>query len=207
MIVHLLGAEQIELAKLGATSGIDRFADRTIWDRLITGEPYFPSAHAWIRGRVINRMEAGTSTVIAVHALQAKLPEDAGDAAPLVYHNRAYHALGEHSRDLKMLMPAAPRADAGTQEVTVKVVPRARGRVGADPHVEHGRVEHEVARGRVPVAPLVRPDSERHPPLLPRRRGRRARSPSARGRVAQRCRCAGAGTAARPRRRRGPTRS
>lgn len=98
LIVHLLGADQLDLAKLGATSGIDRFADRTIWDRLITGEPYFPAAHAWIRGRVINRMEAGTSTVIAVHALQAKLPEDAGDAAPLVYHNRTYHALGDHSR-------------------------------------------------------------------------------------------------------------
>jgi flavin reductase (DIM6/NTAB) family NADH-FMN oxidoreductase RutF len=98
LIVHLLGADQIGLAKLGATSGIDRFADRTLWDRLVTGEPYFPSAHAWIRGRVINRMEAGTSTVIAVHALQAKLPEEAGDAAPLVYHNRAYHSLGDHSR-------------------------------------------------------------------------------------------------------------
>lgn len=98
LIVHLLGAEQIGLARLGATSGIDRFADTTLWDRLITGEPYFPSAHAWIRGRVINRMEAGTSTVIAVHALQAKLPEEAGDAAPLVYHNRQYHSLGEHSR-------------------------------------------------------------------------------------------------------------
>ncbi|WP_375388802.1 flavin reductase family protein [uncultured Amnibacterium sp.] len=98
VIVHLLGADQIALARLCATSGIDRFADRTIWDRLITGEPYFPSAHAWIRGRVVNRMEAGASTVVAVHALQAKLPVDAGDAPPLVYHNRAYHSLGDHSR-------------------------------------------------------------------------------------------------------------
>jgi len=98
VIVHLLGADQLDLAKLCATSGIDRFADRSIWDRLVTGEPYFPSAHAWIRGRVINRMEAGTSLVIAVHALQAKLPDEAGDAAPLVYHNRTWHSLGEHSR-------------------------------------------------------------------------------------------------------------
>ena len=98
VIVHLLAADQLDLARLGATSGIDRFADRSIWDRLLTGEPYFPAAHAWIRGRVINRMEAGASTVIAVHALQAKLPAEAGDAAPLVYHNRAYHALGDHSR-------------------------------------------------------------------------------------------------------------
>jgi flavin reductase (DIM6/NTAB) family NADH-FMN oxidoreductase RutF len=98
VIVHLLGADQLDLAKLCATSGIDRFADRSIWDRLVTGEPYFPAAHAWIRGRVINRMEAGASLVIAVHALQAKLPDEAGDAAPLVYHNRTWHSLGGHSR-------------------------------------------------------------------------------------------------------------
>ncbi len=98
LIVHLLGADQLDIAKLCATSGIDRFADRSIWDRLITGEPFFPSAHAWIRGRVIDRMEAGASTVIAVHALQAKLPPEGDDAAPLVYHNRTWHALGPHSR-------------------------------------------------------------------------------------------------------------
>jgi flavin reductase (DIM6/NTAB) family NADH-FMN oxidoreductase RutF len=98
VIVHLLGSDQLDIARLCATSGIDRFADTTIWDRLITGEPYFPSAHAWIRGRVVERMEAGSSTVIAVHALQAKTPSDAADATPLVYHNRTWHALGEHSR-------------------------------------------------------------------------------------------------------------
>ncbi|WP_243065176.1 flavin reductase family protein [Humibacter sp. RRB41] len=99
VIVHLLGAAQLDIAKLCATSGIDRFANTDIWDRLITGEPYFPAAHTWIRGKVINRMDAGSSTVIAVHALQAKLPEtaDARSASPLVYHNRTWHSLGEHS--------------------------------------------------------------------------------------------------------------
>lgn len=97
VIVHLLGADQLDLARLCATSGIDRFADRSIWDRLITGEPFFPSAPVWIRGKVINRMEAGTSTVIAVHALQAKLPTEGEDTAPLVYHNRTWHALGPAS--------------------------------------------------------------------------------------------------------------
>lgn len=100
VIVHLLGAEQLEIAKLCATSGIDRFADTTIWDRLITGEPYFPAASTWIRGRIINRMEAGGSTVVAVHALQAKSPEieAIGGESPLVYHNRTWHRLDERSR-------------------------------------------------------------------------------------------------------------
>jgi flavin reductase (DIM6/NTAB) family NADH-FMN oxidoreductase RutF len=100
VIVHLLGSDQLDIAKLCATSGIDRFADTDIWDRLITGEPYFPAAHAWIRGKVIERMQAGSSTVIAVHALQAKVPapDETSAARPLVYHNRTWHELGEHSR-------------------------------------------------------------------------------------------------------------
>lgn len=104
VVVHLLGAGQIDIAKLGATSGIDRFADTSLWTRLPTGEPYFPSAHAWIRGRVVNRMHAGGSIVLAVEALQTNAPAaddpaaDASLAEPLVYHNRTWHRLGDHSK-------------------------------------------------------------------------------------------------------------
>jgi flavin reductase (DIM6/NTAB) family NADH-FMN oxidoreductase RutF len=100
LIVHLLGSDQLELAQLCATSGVDRFADTSIWDRLLTGEPYFPIARAWIRGRIIERMGAGGSMVVAVHALQASLPPDEAPARvqPLVYHDRSWHALGEASR-------------------------------------------------------------------------------------------------------------
>lgn len=101
VIVHLLSSAQLGLAKLGATSGIDRFADRAIWSRLDTGEPYFPAARTWVRGRVLHRLRAGTSTVVIVHALDAALPEpsETGNAAtPLVYVSRTWHALGEPSR-------------------------------------------------------------------------------------------------------------
>ena len=97
VVVHLLGADQLDAAKLFATSGVDRFADTAAWDRLPTGEPYLPGAPVWIRGRIINRMEAGGSTVVAVHALEAHTPGEAADSAPLVYHNRTWHHLGEHS--------------------------------------------------------------------------------------------------------------
>jgi flavin reductase (DIM6/NTAB) family NADH-FMN oxidoreductase RutF len=99
LIVHLLSADQLDLARLGATSGIDRFADTSLWDRLITGEPYFPAVRTWIRGRVIDRMRAGSSTVVAVHALQARLPETdvAESAAPLVYYRRTWHELSDES--------------------------------------------------------------------------------------------------------------
>lgn len=98
LVVHLLGAAQLDIAKLCATSGIDRFADTSIWDRLITGEPYFPASDTWVRGRVVQRMEAGNSTVIAVHALQAKISDEPDATDPLVYHNRSWHSLSEGSR-------------------------------------------------------------------------------------------------------------
>jgi len=94
VVVHLIDAEHLDIAKLGATSGIDRFADTSIWARLPTGEPYFTGVKQWIRGEVIDQLRAGTSTVIAVHALEAKLT---GDAVPLVYHSRTWHQLGDHS--------------------------------------------------------------------------------------------------------------
>jgi flavin reductase (DIM6/NTAB) family NADH-FMN oxidoreductase RutF len=95
VVVHLLGADQLDVAKLFATSGVDRFADASTWDRLITGEPYLPSAPTWIRGRIIERMVAGGSTVVAVHGLQSYSAPD--QTSPLVYHNRAWHHIGDHS--------------------------------------------------------------------------------------------------------------
>ncbi|MCU1443160.1 MAG: flavin oxidoreductase, partial [Cryobacterium sp.] len=64
VVVHLLGADQLNIARLCATSGIDRFADRSIWQRLASGEPYFPNAPSWLRGRVVDRMEVGGSTIL-----------------------------------------------------------------------------------------------------------------------------------------------
>ena len=104
VVVHLLSEPQLDIAVLGATSGIDRFADTSIWSRLETGEPYFTAAPVWIRGRVVDRMQAGGSTVLAVEALEAKTPErdsleaDADMSRPLVYHNRTWHVLSEASK-------------------------------------------------------------------------------------------------------------
>ncbi|WP_165064365.1 flavin reductase family protein [Marisediminicola senii] len=104
VVVHLLTERQLDIAVLGATSGVDRFADTSIWARLPTGEPYFTAAPVWIRGKVVDRMQAGGSTVLAVEALEARSPErgspeaDAGNSRPLVYHNRTWHALSEASK-------------------------------------------------------------------------------------------------------------
>src|SRR3546814_18939104 len=93
VVVHLLEAEQLHLAQLGATSGIDRFADTSLWQRLPTGEPYFPAASSWIRGRVVGTVPAGVATVIVVQALEAHThdPDEASPHQPLVYPNRQWH--------------------------------------------------------------------------------------------------------------------
>jgi flavin reductase (DIM6/NTAB) family NADH-FMN oxidoreductase RutF len=100
VVVHLLDSDDLGIAQLGSTSGVDRFADPELWSRLVTGEPVYRGVRAWVRCAIIDRMDAGGSTVIAAHALQASVDRDiapgaAGDA--LVYHNRNWHRLGEHS--------------------------------------------------------------------------------------------------------------
>ncbi|MCK0090341.1 flavin reductase family protein [Rhodococcus sp. F64268] len=108
VVVHLLGAEQLHLAKLGATSGIDRFADVSLWERMPTGEVYFRDVHTRIRARAVERVKAGAARVIVVEALEVDVQEvrmsGVGDrmgghsSAPLVYHDRGWHSLGDHSR-------------------------------------------------------------------------------------------------------------
>lgn len=100
VVVHLLDAKDLAVAKLGAASGVDRFADTAQWSRLETGEIVYRGVRAWVRCAIVNRMDAGTATVIAAHALESHIERDvqpgvAGDA--LVYHNRTWHQLGEHS--------------------------------------------------------------------------------------------------------------
>ncbi|MGX1163426.1 flavin reductase (DIM6/NTAB) family NADH-FMN oxidoreductase RutF [Arthrobacter sp. SLBN-100] len=98
VVIHLLGADQVELARTFATSGIDRFAN-VKWTRLPTGEPVLPASPVWMRGYIVESMTAGSSTVVAVQVVDAQIP-DANEQPgnPLVYHSRVWHHLGDHSR-------------------------------------------------------------------------------------------------------------
>lgn len=99
VVVHLLGSRDLWIAELCATSGIDRFADTSRWDRLPTGEPFFPAASRWLRADVVSTALAGTSTIMTVHARESGSVADdtRQDDTPLVYHNRTWHTLTEHS--------------------------------------------------------------------------------------------------------------
>jgi flavin reductase (DIM6/NTAB) family NADH-FMN oxidoreductase RutF len=100
VIVHLLAAPQIDIAKLGATSGIDRFADKSIWMRLPTGEPCFHQAASWLRARIVKKMKAGNATVVCAEAVEGRPrpSTDGGVHPPLVYHDRTWYRLGREGK-------------------------------------------------------------------------------------------------------------
>ncbi|WP_010202287.1 flavin reductase family protein [Salinibacterium sp. PAMC 21357] len=97
-VVHFLGKDQLDIAQLCATSGVDRFADTRLWARLDTGEPYFPSAPAWVAGTQVDQLDAGAASIILLRATQSAVAPHADGTPPLVYFNRGWHHLGEHSQ-------------------------------------------------------------------------------------------------------------
>lgn len=101
VVVHLLDVSNVHLAKLGATSGIDRFADRTLWSELPTGEPVFHGTR-WLRARVFDRVSAGSATLILAEPVESNVTDDPADTGSvregLVYLDRTWHRLGDGSR-------------------------------------------------------------------------------------------------------------
>ncbi len=96
VVVHLLDADDLPLARRGAARGIDRFTDASSWFLLPTGEPVFTGTRAWVRCAMAGSLAAGASTVIVGRALEARITRDVEPRAPgnaLVYHNRAWHRL------------------------------------------------------------------------------------------------------------------
>lgn len=96
VVVHLLGSQDLDLARLGATSGVDRFADTDRWTELASGEPVFHGTR-WLRLRVVNRFPTGTSTLIVGHAVEASAIDPEEPREGLVYVDRTWHRLGAHS--------------------------------------------------------------------------------------------------------------
>jgi flavin reductase (DIM6/NTAB) family NADH-FMN oxidoreductase RutF len=95
LVVNFLTAAQVDVAARFATSGIDRFAT-TEWSPLPTGEPVLTGDAAWVRGEVVQRTAVGHSVLVSVLALESVVaPEQ--PSAPLVYHDRTYHGIGDHS--------------------------------------------------------------------------------------------------------------
>ncbi len=93
VVINFLAAAQVDVSARFATRGIDRFAEGG-WSLLDTGEPVLEGNQAWVRGRVVQRTAIGRSFLVSVLALEA---HQAGETEPLVYHDRTYHAVGDHT--------------------------------------------------------------------------------------------------------------
>lgn len=86
--VHLLAAEQSDVARTFATRGIDRFAS-TRWRPGPYDVPLVEGALAWMVGRVTARITAGDHAIVLAEPLAGEHAE----GRPLLYHDGRYTAL------------------------------------------------------------------------------------------------------------------
>ncbi|CAN5184203.1 flavin reductase family protein [soil metagenome] len=91
--VSFLANDQDDVSVRFATRGIDRFAAGG-WTLLDTGEPVIDGAVAWVRGAIMQRTPVGDSYLVSVLALSSS---NRPGAHALVYHDRTYHRLGDHT--------------------------------------------------------------------------------------------------------------
>ena len=94
-LVHLLDAENVQLAKTFATHGSSRFDDSMGWETLPTGEPLLTDVRRVLRCRPLTKAQAGPALVFTAEVLEATRHDLSG--TPLVYHHRTFHSLGENT--------------------------------------------------------------------------------------------------------------
>lgn len=95
VVVHLLGTQDLELAKVFADPRSKRFTDSMVWTRLAGGEPVLAHSGYALHCKILSRTPAGASLLLAAEVLEIIAPQS--PSAPLVYHSRNFHALGEGS--------------------------------------------------------------------------------------------------------------
>lgn len=95
VVVHLMSAADLELARIFADSRSERFTESMDWSRLPGGEPLLAHAGYALHCKILSRTPAGASLLLAAEVLEIIAPD--APSAPLVYHSRNFHALGESS--------------------------------------------------------------------------------------------------------------
>ncbi|GAA3271791.1 flavin reductase family protein [Paenarthrobacter aurescens] len=93
IVVHLIGADHLDLARTFADPGAPRFTDGMEWELLPTGEPLLTEAAWALRCEIIHRAPLGGSVLLAARVLEIRATPSG--SAPLIYHNREFHTLLE----------------------------------------------------------------------------------------------------------------
>jgi flavin reductase (DIM6/NTAB) family NADH-FMN oxidoreductase RutF len=83
--VHVLTADQAELAQRFATSGIDRFAEPTSWRPGPRRVPLLDGVSAWLVASVEERLTVGDHDIVVAHVVHAGLADQVPE--PLVHHD------------------------------------------------------------------------------------------------------------------------
>lgn len=95
VVIHFVRRPDMQLARLCATSGKDRFGAGVRWARLDSGEPYYPQVALWFRAEIRDRLETPSACLVTAELTSVSPGEHAtAQAEALVYSNRAWHALG-----------------------------------------------------------------------------------------------------------------
>jgi flavin reductase (DIM6/NTAB) family NADH-FMN oxidoreductase RutF len=89
-VVNFLGADQEDVARRFATSGIDRFAAPTRWHRLERGEPVLDGVAGWLRVGFEQTVPAGDHRIVVARVEESWLEEG---RSPLLFHDGAYHSI------------------------------------------------------------------------------------------------------------------
>lgn len=95
VVVHLLSTDDLDLARIFADSRSERFTESMPWTRLESGEPLLMHGGFALHCKILSRTPAGGSLLLAAEVLNIIAPASTG--APLVYHSRTFHVLGEDS--------------------------------------------------------------------------------------------------------------
>lgn len=97
VVIHLLRFADLDLARLGATPGADRFGPDVQWARLPSGEPHYPGVATWFRARIKGSLPVEGATVAVAELLEGAAGQSPGapELESLIYLDRRWHRLRE----------------------------------------------------------------------------------------------------------------
>lgn len=95
VVLHFVQKRNMQLARLCATSGTNRFGADVAWERLPTGEPFYPEVSLRFRAAIRGRLPAPGASVVTAELLSVSPGNHIASLdETLVYADRAWHGLG-----------------------------------------------------------------------------------------------------------------
>jgi flavin reductase (DIM6/NTAB) family NADH-FMN oxidoreductase RutF len=107
IVIHLLRYADLPLARLGATSGAERFGPDIAWQRLPGGEPRYTDVATWFRARIAGTLPVPGAMVVTAELLEGIAATLAGapELESLIYLDRRWHRLRESADGTASLTP------------------------------------------------------------------------------------------------------